>query len=205
MGTKRKDRDRASGDQPKAHKARKRKSKRARAGQTPKGRPGITEQKLVKRQLRYMADLLAHVNDAIIASDASYRLTAWNRAAETMYGWKAEEVLGRNGLDVIQTVFPETEKEHMILMPGASLAITQERAHLLHAYVQGLRVLYENVEVQITVSVGVAAFPLHGETGEEVLIHADRALYQAKRDRRNQMVVYADSIEPAVIQNMRRM
>jgi len=62
----------------------------------------ITERKRVEEKLAYQANLLANVNDAIIASDAEYRLTAWNSAAEALYGWKAEEVLGRNGLEIIQ-------------------------------------------------------------------------------------------------------
>ena len=46
------------------------------------------------------------MNDAIVASDKEYHLTAWNSAAESMYGWKADVVLGRNGLEVMQTEFP---------------------------------------------------------------------------------------------------
>ena len=74
----------------------------------------ITARKQVEEQLRYQADLLSSVNDAIIASDANYRLTVWNSAAESMYGWKAGEVLGRNGLEVVQTEFPEADKARML-------------------------------------------------------------------------------------------
>jgi len=48
------------------------------------------------------------VNDAIVASDEHFRLTAWNVAAETLYGWQAEEVLGQVGLEILQTEFPDT-------------------------------------------------------------------------------------------------
>ncbi|MEK0083561.1 diguanylate cyclase domain-containing protein [Benzoatithermus flavus] len=41
----------------------------------------------------------------------------------------------------------------------------------------------EAAEVPIGVSIGVAFFPGDGETPEDVLGHADRALYAAKRDR----------------------
>ena len=73
----------------------------------------ITERKQVEEKLAYQANLLANVNDAIIASDAEYRLTAWNSAAEALYGWKAEEVLGRNGLEIIQTQWSEEDAESM--------------------------------------------------------------------------------------------
>ena len=63
--------------------------------------------------LRYQAALLASVNDAIVASDAQYRLTSWNPAAETMYGWGAEEVLGRDGLEIVRTEWPAAEAKEM--------------------------------------------------------------------------------------------
>jgi PAS domain S-box-containing protein len=73
----------------------------------------VTERKRAEEQLRYQATLLANVSDAIVASDSQYRLTAWNPAAEALYGWKAEEVLGRNGLEIIRTEWPEVEAEVM--------------------------------------------------------------------------------------------
>ena len=56
----------------------------------------ITERKQAEEHIAYQAHLLANVHDAIIAIDEGLNVTAWNRAAEEMYGWKAEEVLGRN-------------------------------------------------------------------------------------------------------------
>ncbi len=56
----------------------------------------ITEQSRAEEQLRYQAALLANISDGIIATDASYRITSWNQAAEAMVGWKAEEVLGKD-------------------------------------------------------------------------------------------------------------
>ncbi|MEA5499591.1 diguanylate cyclase [Limnoraphis robusta Tam1] len=41
----------------------------------------------------------------------------------------------------------------------------------------------------ISISVGVAIFPKHGLTGEAVVRAADTALYQAKREGRDRVVV----------------
>jgi diguanylate cyclase (GGDEF)-like protein len=41
----------------------------------------------------------------------------------------------------------------------------------------------------ITISVGVASFPEHGRTVEDVLRVVDDALYSAKREGRNQVIV----------------
>ncbi|HHL34823.1 MAG TPA: diguanylate cyclase, partial [Desulfobulbaceae bacterium] len=40
------------------------------------------------------------------------------------------------------------------------------------------------------VSVGLACFPHHFRTGEEVVAAADSALYQAKNSGRNRVVVF---------------
>jgi two-component system cell cycle sensor histidine kinase/response regulator CckA len=56
----------------------------------------ITEHKLIERQLRYQAQLLENVSDAVMAVDNDYIITSWNTAAEKLYGWTATEVLGKN-------------------------------------------------------------------------------------------------------------
>jgi PAS domain S-box-containing protein len=73
----------------------------------------ISERKRAEEKIRYQASLLENVNDAIVASDAEFRLTAWNAAAEKLYGWKAEDVLGKPGLDVMRTEWPAADAEEM--------------------------------------------------------------------------------------------
>ena len=61
----------------------------------------ITARKGAEEQLRYHASLLDNVGDALIATDAdNFRITAWNRGAERLYGFSAEEVLGRPAREV---------------------------------------------------------------------------------------------------------
>ncbi|MFT3891243.1 MAG: PAS domain S-box protein [Anaerolineales bacterium] len=73
----------------------------------------ISERKQAEEQLRYQATLLSQVNDAIVASNAEYRITAWNAAAETLYGWKADEVLGCNGVEIMRTEWAEKDADEM--------------------------------------------------------------------------------------------
>ncbi len=58
----------------------------------------------IEVELLYDTALFANLNDAIIATDTNWVLTAWNRAAEEMFGWKAEEVLGRPSQEVLPTI-----------------------------------------------------------------------------------------------------
>lgn len=65
------------------------------------------ERKSIEEHLAYQADLLANVHDAIIATDHHFIITSWNEAAEGLYGWKADEVLGRPIQEVIREAGPQ--------------------------------------------------------------------------------------------------
>jgi PAS domain S-box-containing protein len=60
-----------------------------------------TEQASPTRSQRFQADLLAAVGQAMIATDAQGTIQYWNRAAERLYGWNAQAVLGRLVSEVI--------------------------------------------------------------------------------------------------------
>jgi PAS domain S-box-containing protein len=74
----------------------------------------LTERKRAEEALAYQAQLLACVNDAIISTDEQFILRSWNPAAERIYGWKAEEVIGRPGSEVLRTEFPAAERSAVI-------------------------------------------------------------------------------------------
>lgn len=57
----------------------------------------------VEQHLAYQANILDNVHEAIIAVDKDYTLTAWNKAAESIYGWTESEVLGRSLFEVLPT------------------------------------------------------------------------------------------------------
>ena len=73
----------------------------------------ITERKQAEEHVAYQARLLASVNDAIVGSDPQFRLNAWNASAESVYGWKAEEVLGHNGVELLRTEWPQEDADRM--------------------------------------------------------------------------------------------
>jgi len=62
------------------------------------------------------AGILDHANDAIIVTDAHYSILAWNRRAEELYGFKKEEVAGKN---VIETIVPKDRRGKAARAAGA--------------------------------------------------------------------------------------
>ena len=50
---------------------------------------------------------------------------------------------------------------------------------------------------QLTVSLGIAVYPEHGHTLEELLQASDKALYESKRAGRNRATIYVPQEEPA--------
>ncbi len=60
---------------------------------------------------KYKAYLLRNVSDAVIATDIDLRVTSWNRAAEKIYGWREDEVIGRDIDEVCATEFVGVEQE----------------------------------------------------------------------------------------------
>ncbi len=57
------------------------------------------------------AYLLQNVSDAVIATDMTLGIRLWNRAAEKIYGWREEQVLGEALDDLLQTDFLEVRQE----------------------------------------------------------------------------------------------
>jgi PAS domain S-box-containing protein len=56
---------------------------------------------------REQAELLDLTHDAIVVRTVANEIVYWNRAAERLYGWSKEEVLGKTTHELFQTRFPE--------------------------------------------------------------------------------------------------
>lgn len=68
-----------------------------------------------QRQLRYHASLQENVSDAVIVADISFRIQSWNHAAERIYGWSAEEAIGKTTGEIMRTRYAEPgDREHII-------------------------------------------------------------------------------------------
>jgi diguanylate cyclase (GGDEF)-like protein/PAS domain S-box-containing protein len=80
--------------------------------------------------------------------------------------------------------------EFIIVLPDASRAVTAERAEQICKDAQQSRFQFDGQTLEaITLSLGVAIFPERGTISETILKAVDRALYRAKQEGRNQVVV----------------
>ncbi|MBW4438466.1 MAG: PAS domain S-box protein [Pleurocapsa minor GSE-CHR-MK-17-07R] len=57
-------------------------------------------------QIRYQANLIESVSDAVISTDSEFRIRSWNKAAQHLYGWTADEVIGKPLNQIVITSYP---------------------------------------------------------------------------------------------------
>ena len=81
-------------------------------------------------------------------------------------------------------------EEFVILMPRMPLDKAVERAEGWRRQIAGICITFGNFKITFTASAGVAAYPDHGKTPDELTHAADTALYVAKNIGRNRVVEY---------------
>ncbi|MCA9936528.1 MAG: PAS domain S-box protein [Anaerolineales bacterium] len=59
------------------------------------------------------SNLLQSIPEAVIISDLDFKIINWNRAAETLYGWRADEVIGKFISDVLHIAYIDSQPEQV--------------------------------------------------------------------------------------------
>ena len=81
-------------------------------------------------------------------------------------------------------------EEFLLILVDASLEDTVQRAEQLRVHIRDVHVTHkERLLGPITISLGVVAFPKHGENSSVLLKQVDDALYRAKGEGRDRVVV----------------
>src|SRR5262245_57037189 len=57
--------------------------------------------------------LAEHLRDAVFSTDAAFRIRAWSAGAEDLFGWRADEVLGRAAPSLFRTEFVDASRAEM--------------------------------------------------------------------------------------------
>jgi len=87
-------------------------------------------------------------------------------------------------------------EEFIVIMPGTDPDTALARAEALRLAVEKLPFEAEGGPLRMTLSAGVAVFPLNGSDARQTLLAADRALYEAKRSGRNRVVSCDKGLSP---------
>ncbi|HUV97437.1 MAG TPA: diguanylate cyclase [Acidobacteriaceae bacterium] len=81
-------------------------------------------------------------------------------------------------------------EEFLLVLSGSTIDAACTRAELLREELKHLTVRHGGqVLGKVTVSIGASAYPDHGATGEKLVRAADQALYRAKAEGRDRVVV----------------
>jgi len=71
----------------------------------------VTEHKQMEEMLRERAELLDLASEAVMVRDSAGILQFWNIGAEALYGWKRDEVIGKNVHEILKTTYPIATQE----------------------------------------------------------------------------------------------
>lgn len=91
----------------------------------------IAEEKLRIGAENKYRNLFDNANDAIITTDLEDSVTSWNHSAEKLFGWKAQEVMGKKLSSLVVPLNLQTQREELInnAMNG-KLASGMETVHI---------------------------------------------------------------------------
>ncbi|MES1026084.1 diguanylate cyclase [Gloeocapsa sp. BRSZ] len=127
---------------------------------------------------------------AIIMLDIDY----FKRFNDT-FGHKAGDLVLQKLAQVLQNSIRQSDiacryggEEFTLILPETTLEVAYQRAEQLRQEVKQLKVQHDRQLLgEITLSLGIACFPEHGSTPEELLRAADTALYRAKTEARDRV------------------
>jgi PAS domain S-box-containing protein len=87
--------------------------------------------------LREQARLLDLTHDTIFVRDLDNVITYWNRGAEALYGWRAEQAIGKVTHELLGTIFPVAREDSLVSL----LRADRWEGELVHSKRDGTQVV----------------------------------------------------------------
>jgi diguanylate cyclase (GGDEF)-like protein len=82
-------------------------------------------------------------------------------------------------------------EEFLLVLPATDMAGATHYAERLRLLVERETCTVDRHHLQLTVSLGIACYPSHGATGDEIIDRADEAMYVSKRAGRNRVTAWS--------------
>jgi PAS domain S-box-containing protein len=108
----------------------------------------ITERKNAEKRIKYQANLLSQVNDAVIGFDSDLVITYWNNGAEQIYGYSEAEALGKTTTEILRPTYNQPDEQEKLIDQIKHEGLYRASAHLKHK--SGAEVIVEIDSTQIT-------------------------------------------------------
>jgi PAS domain S-box-containing protein len=148
----------------------------------------VTERRQLERDARHLAAIVDSSDDAIISKDLNGTIVSWNRAAERLFGYTADEIIGRS----VRVIIPADRQS--------------EEDQVLDAVRRGKTVdHFETVRVRkdgTLVPISLTVSPIRGTTGE--IVGASKVVRDLRRGQRAQhdalrLASIVDSSDDAIV------
>jgi diguanylate cyclase (GGDEF)-like protein len=95
---------------------------------------------------------------------------------------RRNEIFFRIGGDEFAILAPDADEEEMVGL-----------ARRVSGKIADMRFNFAGREVRLTASLGIALYPKHAASSEEIVARADSAMYQAKMSGKNRWAVFGDA------------
>lgn len=84
-------------------------------------------------------------------------------------------------------------EEFLLILPGANQADAVQHAEELRQRCIETGIQFEGKDLRVSMSFGVATYPVHGQEAECIIICADKALYHSKNTGRNRVSLWNET------------
>ncbi len=133
-------------------------------------------------QFKHINDSLGHPVGDTLLKEISIRLKPVLRS---------EDTLARLGGDEFILLFPEISRDSKLAAQHAQAGAEKIQSTLSAPFV------VEGHELHVTTSAGIAVFPVGDEDTDDIIKHADTAMYRAKEEGRNTVRFFLPSMQDA--------
>ncbi|HEX8753678.1 MAG TPA: PAS domain S-box protein, partial [Solirubrobacterales bacterium] len=134
------------------------------------------------RVRQHMAEVVSGTHDAVMSKDLRGVVTSWNRGAERLYGYSAEEAIGRH---ISFLVPPDHKHEEMRILERV---VGGER---LETY-ETERIRADGARISVSLTVSQIRSPLYGVVGASVIARDVTA--EKRRQRAQEFLVAASRL-----------